>query len=437
MVSNKSYAPIYIVDGREIDFGDLNLTDFAVDKVRLLECLLQGYVTPPNTIFSDLKTIAPLDKYEPEEDVYHYTLYPSPHSEQGYDFCLNTFESKLKDYWNKHFDKGEKVSILFSGGKDSTSLAYSLKMTRPDLKVKLFFLNNVDEYPRAQVLAEKLGFELVRVNVDFNDVLESFKNAVYGCGDLTFSDYYSLVKEASMWSPYILDGGGNDSYSGYLQSKKDNFRIFTHKILTRLFHNTSFANKHLQYLAKPRFLLTSFLYHPSINHLILNKKVEEQYKKHIKNIDSVFSSICDKDLKVNTRGRFFDNYQIYTKAISLPKFVPDFKVLFPFTDHFVASYIHGSSMKSKHNGNLNKTFLRNYLNQYVDYEVLDGGKQGMPSSYILFKSEIFNELISIDDDFINSNIDVMKNFASFAYLTLSMHYFLSNNSKLKLQDVFL
>lgn len=70
------------------------------------------------------------------------------------------------DHWNGN------VYVSFSGGKDSTVLAYIVHEYYPD--VPLVFVNTGLEYPEIQAFARKMGAQFLRPRLSFSEVISKY-----------------------------------------------------------------------------------------------------------------------------------------------------------------------------------------------------------------------------------------------------------------------
>ena len=78
-------------------------------------------------------------------------------------------QQRIREWYDHWFGD---VVISFSGGKDSTVLAYLVHNMYPD--VPMVFANTGLEYPEIQAFARKMGAEFVRPKMSFSEVISTY-----------------------------------------------------------------------------------------------------------------------------------------------------------------------------------------------------------------------------------------------------------------------
>ena len=78
--------------------------------------------------------------------------------------------------WYEHWDGN--VYVSFSGGKDSTVLAYIVHDLYPN--VPLVFCNTGLEYPEIQAFAKRMGAEFIRPKMSFSEVISTYGYPLIG-----------------------------------------------------------------------------------------------------------------------------------------------------------------------------------------------------------------------------------------------------------------
>ena len=90
---------------------------------------------------------------------------------QGLPLIVKVRKTQLRiAEWYEHFDG--KVYVSFSGGKDSTVLAHLVHELYPD--VPLIFADTGLEYPEIRQFARKMGAEIVRPKMRFDEVISKY-----------------------------------------------------------------------------------------------------------------------------------------------------------------------------------------------------------------------------------------------------------------------
>ncbi|WP_420590284.1 DUF7411 family protein [Bacterioplanoides sp.] len=409
---NSNYLPVY-TDGVEEALPKF-LPHSRYSKLGFTHLLLNGFVPPPYSLIDGVKSIAPFD--EMKVDYSYSDLFPKS-SKSGCKFNMSRFEEIFYEYFKVNVPVESKVSILYSGGKDSTAIALLLSRLRSDVKVKLFFLNNPDEYERAKALSDSLGYEMEVIDVDWEGAVDAYSSMTYFCGDLSAPNYIVAQKAAEKWSSIIFDGSGNDLYSGHIPSRNDMIKYYLKRLVgNKLKYLHKFLPARFRFLARPASLIFTYNYFPVSSEVRgLNSYMTSEYEKYWNYVDNRFSDKCIEDYKVNTRGRFLDNFQIYTKTFS---YEGSGQVFLPFCDKDIATYLSRLELAEKFTPGRNKEYLRKYLNKYLDYEGFPGGKQGMDSIFQRDSESIY-ALLSVykyRSKFVSLNYRLAKTYPGWAQL---------------------
>ena len=96
--------------------------------------------------------------------------------------------------WYDHFDGN--VCVSFSGGKDSTVLAHIVRDLYPE--VPLVFADTGLEYPEVRQFARKMGAEIVRPKMRFDEVISKYGYPIIS----------KEVAQGVMYARKIYTGGG-------------------------------------------------------------------------------------------------------------------------------------------------------------------------------------------------------------------------------------
>ena len=130
---------------------------------------------------------------------------------QGLPLIVKVRKTQLRiAEWYNHFDG--QVCVSFSGGKDSTVLAHLVKDMFPD--VPLVFSDTGLEYPEVRQFARKMGAEIIRPKMRFDEVISK-----YG--------YPIISKEVSQGIYYarkIYAGGGITTTNAMNSTGQGNLR---------------------------------------------------------------------------------------------------------------------------------------------------------------------------------------------------------------------
>jgi hypothetical protein len=425
---NENYYPMYIEPNGEI-LKNFDMTRYDFDDLAVGQILSSGFVYPPYSAYKGVSCVAPQDRLS--EGEYFYTLYPLIEDSKKKLFKTKLFEEKIKAFFDAKIPKDEKVSVLFSGGKDSLSLTVAILRTRPDIDIKLFFLENGDEEERVERLAGHLRLPLEKVSVVFEDCRQCFKDSNYFSSDLSFPGYYKLVRSACSWSKIMIDGSGNDSYGGYLFSQNDKYKYLLRRWIPRWLRElTAGLHYKLSFLTKPISLTNCNSLLPAIGDIKLGKEVRSRGLVAQQEVEEFFGDLPLKKMRVNTRGRLFDNLQIYTKVLASECLSN--QILLPYCDLEVGRYIQSVSMSDKWESGRNKTFLRRYISDFLkfSYDSLPGGKQGMQSAFMTYREEINAELSEMQHELVRENMTLARANPAFAMLLFGLAIYLEEKGEL-------
>ena len=156
---------------------------------------------------------------------YDHTLTPTLRKLTWSDFLeqssgdeVDEIENYLVDHIKKELSKTKKITIALSGGVDSSLMLALIRKTLPEIDItaiSVIFAESFDESKDAQRLAEKFGVEhkLVHVENHLRDLPQAISILKRPFWDL---HWYSIVKEASRNSNYLVSGdGGDELFGGY------------------------------------------------------------------------------------------------------------------------------------------------------------------------------------------------------------------------------
>jgi PP-loop superfamily ATP-utilizing enzyme len=90
---------------------------------------------------------------------------------QGLPLIVKVRKTQLRiKEWYEHFDGN--VCVSFSGGKDSTVLAHLVRELYPE--IPLVFADTGLEYPEVRQFARKMGAEIIRPKMRFDEVISKY-----------------------------------------------------------------------------------------------------------------------------------------------------------------------------------------------------------------------------------------------------------------------
>ncbi len=199
-----------------------------IDRVAVDRYLTFRYIPAPLTILSSVKklepgtmlvweggdmTIIPYWRPEPEE--------PIPYDRRAVD----RFSDLLTDAVRIRMQSDVPLGLYLSGGVDSSAVAGLMRRSDEARRVSytMSFDYAHDEHPRAQAIAEHLGFEYNVMTVqsgDFSLMPEIVESLDEPFGDLLAIPSYLLAREAKKQLTVVLTGDGADEIlNGYFHQK--------------------------------------------------------------------------------------------------------------------------------------------------------------------------------------------------------------------------
>ena len=156
---------------------------------------------------------------------YDHTLTPTLRKLTWSDFVeqssvneINEIENYLVDNIKKELSKIKKITLALSGGVDSSLMLTLIRKTLPEIDItaiSVIFAESFDESKDAEKLAEKFDVEhkIVHVENHLRDLPKAISILKRPFWDL---HWYSIVKEASCISNYLVSGdGGDELFGGY------------------------------------------------------------------------------------------------------------------------------------------------------------------------------------------------------------------------------
>lgn len=186
--------------------------------------MAQGYVSPTQSLLSSVKQVAPgsylvFEKGSRVEHCYWTpTRQPCVSDEQQ---ALEDLRAKLSDVAENMLVSDVPVSILQSGGIDSTLISYTLKdKHKLSAFTAQFSSAKHDESDFAQMVAADCGYQHHRipVNIDRSDAEDTFRRMVFHAdgqiADSSSFAVYKLMEAVRTKGVVVLGGDGADEFFG-------------------------------------------------------------------------------------------------------------------------------------------------------------------------------------------------------------------------------
>ena len=243
-----------------------------LDPFGVSQLLAFAHVPMPHTVFEGIWTLGMGDRLEVRSDEHGATL-----GKVGFAFPFLLGDSRqdgipdpgrlmelLAGSVERRLAGVDPIVLALSGGKDSTSVAAALAVAGlADRTVAVTFSNGVDD-PEPVIAAETarrfgLRHEVVTLPDDPGVVEDRlrvfFRNSHRPSGDYAQLPYALAISRAVEFGDVVVDGGGNDSYMGFLPSRRDlvKFRLrIRGRTSRRVAGRLTPVGSPVNYLARPR-----------------------------------------------------------------------------------------------------------------------------------------------------------------------------------------
>ncbi len=215
-------------------FWDLDASNIN-DKI-INEIAVRGYTTGDQTISDNIYKLLPcsiLDLRTFRQTINHKQLFNIPQN--------NSFD--FSKYINLACIKSRKVGVAFSGGLDSTFIAYEL--IRNDIIPTLYYIDNeMDEdrnisLEQAKNISNKLNLSLQIISISKREIeigLHRYAHDYPNDLSVGFVTIKLLLDKVQNFSDILLTGQNSDTFLTYGLSRSYHFV----ETLTRVLYSTSF-----------------------------------------------------------------------------------------------------------------------------------------------------------------------------------------------------
>ena len=364
-------------------------------------------------------------------------------------YSNNKFEELLCSSIDKKIKNSDSTVFMTSAGKDSISLAIACAELGYN-NCRFVTYNDsstINETDASKEILKKLNLNQYSIkyseykkfkNLDFLD--KFFKLAEFPVIDNATLPYLISISSMNTKSnvEQIIDGMGNDIYLGHILNNKAKIKFLLSNfnfVNNRFIENFSRVSK-LRYLIRPHQLT----YLPS-NYLLGSEIIKilnlEYDKDFIKENFKVPKNLLynSKYYKALTRGVHYD----FGVAMEKARFASaglNCECFFPWTDEDLSRYLFNQKSLILFKKNINKVFLRKYLEYKINYSQYKIPKVGFgfnSASFILEnKREIRSSILDCayikklyGEEFINENFDKIKKNSKFATGLIGL-YIVSN-----------
>jgi len=226
---NVGIKPLYYMDdGSKIIFASEIKAIIAIyeevnlDKDSIDEYFQLGYINTPNTAFSEIKQLGAGEilKYNKhgKQLINKITKIKNKEIEKSYE---KTYARLISEEVNKHIAGETLVTILLSGGIDSTTLSMYGKKTNRDIEASFLKQSNgnFDESLKAREVANELGIKL-NVFEETKHTLDKLKKIVFYSDDLicdpALMSNFDICRNISKEYKVGISGDGADElFLGY------------------------------------------------------------------------------------------------------------------------------------------------------------------------------------------------------------------------------
>lgn len=225
-------SPYYV----QPDFAGLRASDHAqrreLDLVSVADVLRNAFVTPPHSIFRDVKVVT--TGFNPQDDMHSAPEFRFDFRQaglvRGVDDGAHDWVAEYHRLLVAAIDRSCKDMrapwLLQSGGKDSTTLAIALAEARPDATCITYLGGREeDEVESARHVAKTLGLRHEVLVCDPGRAYERYQSMVSQIplltADFAMLSYVDLgTTIAAAGGDGVIDGLGSDNYFGMLANRR-------------------------------------------------------------------------------------------------------------------------------------------------------------------------------------------------------------------------
>jgi len=277
-------------DGFSISSEIRPLLKGPIDRLFMSRTIKFGYVTDDSTPYSNIKRVLPNKVYRFD----HNLSLISVAQDNIYDFVARKRNTELPQLLQQSVDnrlKGhEDISLLLSGGVDSSIIYYHILNSRPGLfdktkEVKTYCIDNEEDLKYARMMYRDTGSIKISHNLDAALIAQEMPL------DLgSMEPQYNLFK--SVDSTVILTGDGADEIFGGYRRMSD-YDSQLSDIFDELvyYHNVRLDRMSMAHTKEVR---SPFMSIPIIEYGLALDYDDRKFKKHLR--ESYKGKICDEIL---------------------------------------------------------------------------------------------------------------------------------------------
>jgi asparagine synthase (glutamine-hydrolysing) len=385
---------VYSFDLQELLNSEYLPKKFKLNYSSISFLLSTGVVPPPYTVFKNLFKIGQGIKCKLLECNKKVKISFSE---------INIFSKSLE---RKKFDESIFLEMIFknikknlvsdiptylfqSAGKDSNliALAYSIHCENKNSLTCLTYGSVDDETLYAKNISNKLGFKHINLiipkystNKFTNLIQDNLKNTFFPNTDNAYLGYFLYNDGFLNQKNNLIDGMGNDIYSGHIPS----FNEYIMQHSSKLFSKFNFLSNYtdsllLDEITKSKVFYTGLYGLPNF----ISKKIYSKYVDQRKFFENKYDFVDDYFLiRAKIRGGIID-YEKFMGKLQSFSFSNRSNVIFPFAQKNVGEYVFNTSQKLLYSKIFlkNKIFIRKILEKHLNLEIDKIGKKTFRYDY--------------------------------------------------------
>jgi asparagine synthase (glutamine-hydrolysing) len=197
--------------------------DRAIDKEAVREIILLGYAIAPRTILQNVQALLPGEEITINLRTKQVSSkIQTLDTEQSLPPDDDELEKLLRDSVEHHLIADVPVGLFFSGGTDSSALGIMLKQLGVHLTAYHVAIENRNDTPYAEAIAQELGLSMVSVPFDAKVAQDRLEDAITNLdqpiADTSFLPTLLVSERAKADVKVVLSGeGGDELFGGYIR----------------------------------------------------------------------------------------------------------------------------------------------------------------------------------------------------------------------------
>lgn len=417
---SSNYIFIYLNEEKNIIIYGNNLKEllnseflpkkFKVNYKSISILLTTGLIPPPYTVYQNLFKISQgieckLFAINEEVKISFSEKNIFTQSLNRTDFDETKFLEMLYSNIDKNLDPTVPTYLFQSAGKDSNiiALAYSIHCENKNSLTCLTYSSSDDETIYAKDICKKLGFKHITLSVPkytinkfINLTADKFKNTIFPNTDNAYLGYFLYNDGFLDHRSNLIDGMGNDIYSGHIPSLKE----YMMQYLSILFSKLNFISNYtdsilLNEIVKDREFYTGLYGLPNF----VSKKIFLKFSDQKEFLKKKYNTNDDYlTIRAKIRGGLVD-YEKFMGKLESFAFSNNSNVIFPFANSNVGNYVFNTSQKLLYSKIFlkNKIYLRKIIDNNLNINIDQIGKKSFRFNYweniSSYEKFVFNEIL--------------------------------------------